>query len=207
MKDIKVGIIDYGAGNNSSVKNSLKELGIRSIISKKPIELEKCDIIIIPGVGSYTYAMQELTSRDLIRFIKRHVLEKRGLIGICLGMQILTDAGCEGGNTEGLGLIEGKTYSMKNGSVKTGWDRVKIKKNDISKWWLESSKDAYLYFNHSYYVVVDEQYIIAVSEYNPDVPAIIRKDNIIGLQFHPEKSQEEGRKLLYNTLLELTDGY
>lgn len=207
MKDIKVGIIDYGAGNTTSVNNSLKQLGIRGIISQDTIELEKCDTIIIPGVGSYTYAMKELRSKNLVEFIKEFVLSKKGLIGICLGMQILTDAGCEGGYSEGLGLIEGKTYSMRNSVVKTGWDRIDIKNHYINREWLKSSNDAYLYFNHSYYVVIDEQYIIATSKNDPDVPAIIRKDNIIGIQFHPEKSQKDGRMLLYNAVSELTNGY
>ena len=207
MRRSKVGIIDYGAGNTASVKSSLTQLGIRSIISKDPIELSKCDIIIIPGVGSYTYAMKELRSRRLVKFIKEFVQDKKGVLGICLGMQILTESGCEGGYSEGLGLIEGKTCSMKDSIVKTGWDKVKIKEETLNKEWLKTSKESYLYFNHSYYVVVDEQYIIATSEYDPDVPSIIRKDNIIGIQFHPEKSQEDGRILLYNAVLELTDGY
>ena len=205
MKNVKAGIVDYGAGNTASVKNTLKSIGVRSIISSQQEELEKCELIIIPGVGSYNYAMKELKNRGLTEFLKRWSMNGKGLIGICLGMQILTEVGYEGGEIEGLGIIEGKTIAMSQNKVKTGWDRLRVEQRLKNNDWIKDSELAYFYFNHSYRVQVDKRYIVAFSGQNNNVPSVIKRRNVIGLQFHPEKSQGEGRRLLYNAVLEVTN--
>ena len=205
MRNVKAGIVDYGAGNTASVRNTLRSIGIRSIISNEIEELDKCKLVIIPGVGSYHYAMKELRKRNLSEFLKNWFTKGKGLIGICLGMQILTEVGYEGGEIEGLGIIEGRTIAMSQNKVKTGWDQLKVKQKLENEKWIKDSELAYFYFNHTYHVEVDKRYIVAYSGQNNNVPSVIKRRNVIGLQFHPEKSQGEGRRLLYNAVLEVTN--
>lgn len=202
-----IGIVDYNAGNITSVERALKSLGIDFVLSKKPEELEKCDKLIFPGVGEAAYAMTQLKETGFDEFLKRKCKEGIPLLGICLGSQIIFDWS-EEGNTKCLGLIKGKIRyfeSIKTGLSKEGfkipqigWNNLTVKHggSPILKGVKEGSD---FYFVHSYVICPEDENVIKASaEHGIEVPAVIQSGNIFACQFHPEKSGEEGLKILKN---------
>ena len=202
-----IGIVDYNAGNITSVERALKSLGIDFVLSKKPEELEKCDKLIFPGVGEAAYAMTQLKETGFDEFLKRKCKEGIPLLGICLGSQIIFDWS-EEGNTKCLGLIKGKIRyfeSIKAGLSKEGfkipqigWNNLTVKHggSPILKGVKEGSD---FYFVHSYVICPEDENVIKASaEHGIEVPAVIQSGNIFACQFHPEKSGEEGLKILKN---------
>ena len=202
-----IGIVDYNAGNITSVERALKSLGIEFVLSKKPEELENCDKLIFPGVGEAAYAMTQLKETGFDEFLKRKCKEGIPLLGICLGSQIIFDWS-EEGNTKCLGLIKGKIRyfeSIKAGLSKEGfkipqigWNNLTIKHggSPILKGVKEGSD---FYFVHSYVICPEDENVIKASaEHGIEVPAVIQSGNIFACQFHPEKSGEEGLKILKN---------
>jgi glutamine amidotransferase len=192
-----VTIVDYELGNLGSLRKALETVGIEYIISGKKEDVENSDAIILPGVGAFRDAIEFIEKNNLKESIKRHVDDGKFLIGICLGMQLFYDKSYENGCYEGLGLLEGDVVKLKSKKVPhMGWNNLNIKKEEpITK---GLSDEDYVYFVHSYYAVGDEKDTLAFSEYELTVPAIVRKGNIIGFQFHPEKSGEIGEKILKN---------
>lgn len=189
---MKIGIIDYGAGNIASVKNALVKLGVESIISSDPNELNEADKIIFPGVGHARMAMDNLKKFGLIDFIKA---TNKPLLGICLGMQLLGKFS-EEGDTTCIGVFD---FSVKRFKINLkcphmGWNKVKI--NDSNLFQGVPSGD-WLYFVHSYYVDKSIN-SIAESSYEIDFSIAVSKNNFLGVQFHPEKSGESGLKILQN---------
>ena len=202
-----IGIVDYNAGNITSVERALKSLGIDFVLSKKPEELENCDKLIFPGVGEAAYAMTQLKETGFDEFLKRKCKEGIPLLGICLGSQIIFDWS-EEGNTKCLGLIKGKIRyfeSIKAGLSKEGfkipqigWNNLTVKHggSPILKGVKEGSD---FYFVHSYVICPEDENVIKASaEHGIEVPAVIQSGNIFACQFHPEKSGEEGLKILKN---------
>lgn len=202
-----IGIVDYNAGNITSVERALKSLGIEFVLSKKPEELENCDKLIFPGVGEAAYAMTQLKETGFDEFLKRKCKEGIPLLGICLGSQIIFDWS-EEGNTKCLGLIKGKIRyfeSIKAGLSKEGfkipqigWNNLTVKHggSPILKGVKEGSD---FYFVHSYVICPEDENVIKASaEHGIEVPAVIQSGNIFACQFHPEKSGEEGLKILKN---------
>lgn len=198
-----IGIIDYGAGNLKNVYNALLRLGYESVITSDIDVLNKCDKLIIPGVGAFEDGMIGLKEKNLIPFLDNWVTEGKYLLGICLGMQLLFNRSYEMGEHEGLGYINGevvpfdipKEYKVPH----MGWNELVINKNDDIVKNINSGE--YVYFVHSYHAdKMDDENLIAYSEYHYKVPAIVRKGNVIGMQFHPEKSDKTGEKLLLNFL-------
>lgn len=202
-----VGIIDYNAGNITSVERALKSLGIEYILSKSPADLEKCDKLIFPGVGDAAYAMKELEQTGFDNFIKEKTAAKIPLLGICLGSQIIFEFSQEG-NTNCLGLIKGSINhfysidsSLKDSELKVphmGWNNLEFKNGDcpILK---GISAESDFYFVHSYVICPqDDSVIKACADYGIKVPAVIQKDNIFACQFHPEKSGKVGLQILKN---------
>ena len=202
-----IGIVDYNAGNITSVERALKSLGIEFVLSKKPEELENCDKLIFPGVGEAAYAMTQLKETGFDEFLKRKCKEGLPLLGICLGSQIIFDWS-EEGNTKCLGLIKGKIRyfeSIKAGLSKEGfkipqigWNNLTVKHggSPILKGVKEGSD---FYFVHSYVICPEDENVIKASaEHGIEVPAVIQSGNIFACQFHPEKSGEEGLKILKN---------
>lgn len=202
-----IGIVDYNAGNITSVERALKSLGIDFVLSKKPEELENCDKLIFPGVGEAAYAMTQLKETGFDEFLKRKCKEGIPLLGICLGSQIIFDWS-EEGNTNCLGLIKGKIRyfeSIKAGLSKEGfkipqigWNNLTVKHggSPILKGVKEGSD---FYFVHSYVICPEDENVIKASaEHGIEVPAVIQSGNIFACQFHPEKSGEEGLKILKN---------
>lgn len=193
----KVLIIDYKVGNHQSVANALKFLGYEFLVSSDKKEIEKASSYILPGVGAFDEAMKNLKELDLIDELKRQVLEnKKPLLGICLGMQVLATQSEEGGLYEGLNFIPGKIVKFKDKGLRiphVGWNKVNVKvKKPL---FTTISKDTNFYFDHSYHFTCDEKYVAATSLYGDSVVAAVAKDNIFGTQFHPEKSQINGLRI------------
>lgn len=201
-----IGIIDYNAGNITSVERALKSLNIDFILSKNPADLKNCDKLIFPGVGDAEYAMAQLNQLGFDKFILDSVKNNIPLLGICLGSQIIFDFSQEG-ETECLGLIKGQIKhlykideSLEQKGFKVphiGWNNLDVKKEcEILK---DVPQNADFYFVHSYVICPqDESVIAATADYGIQIPAVIHKDNIYACQFHPEKSGEPGLKILQN---------
>jgi glutamine amidotransferase len=197
-------IIDYGMGNLASVERAFEKLGVDVKISSREEDLRNAKSLILPGVGAFRDAIRLLDESGLSTVIKEEVAKGKYLIGICLGMQLLYEKGYEYGEYEGLGLIEGDIeYLDVNLKVPhMGWNNLRFNKQDpILKY---INEDEYVYFVHSYYAVSDNQELVAYSDYEKRVPAIVRKNNVYGIQFHPEKSGETGQNILkaYKEIIE-----
>ena len=202
-----IGIIDYNAGNITSVERALKSLGIDFLLSKKTSELESCSKLIFPGVGDAAYAMTQLKESGFDKFIKEKTEAGTPLLGICLGSQIIFDWS-EEGDTKCLGLVKGKIRyfdSIKPGLSKEGFKIPQIGWNNLTEKnggspILKGVKDnADFYFVHSYVICPEDASVIKAScDYGIEVPSVIQSGNIFACQFHPEKSGEEGLKILKN---------
>ncbi|MEA3347229.1 MAG: imidazole glycerol phosphate synthase subunit HisH [Candidatus Auribacterota bacterium] len=198
MSDDKVLIIDYNVGNHQSVANALDFLGYKYFVSGRKEDILKADFYILPGVGAFGEAMQNLQQLGVVDILKREIIEKeKPILGICLGMQILAEHSMENGYHEGLGLIEGrvdKIEARKGFRVPhVGWNTLDIMRKDPL--FLKTEEDTSFYFDHSYHFICKEPYIYASCSYGSKLIAAVRKNNIFGVQFHPEKSQNSGLKL------------
>lgn len=195
-----IGIVDYGMGNINSVYNSLNYLGYEARIVKAAQEMVHCTHLIIPGVGAYNKAMANIRELGLEAPISHHLKAGKPLLGICLGMQILSDSGDEGGGTNGLGFIPGSVQFLELGSLPVphvGWNALNFNfEHPICK---NLKRHVDFYFVHSYYFhTTNEAHVLASTDYGKQFPAIVAKDNIVGIQFHPEKSQDNGLLLIEN---------
>jgi len=198
-----VGIINYGAGNVFSVFTSVKTCGYTPFIIEKYKDIKRADIIIIPGVGSFDNGMKFFIETGIGEEIKEEIGKGKLFLGICLGLQLLFDRS-EEGNLEGLGIFDGivRKFISPDNTVKIphmGWSIVKQIKNDIL--FLNIPDKSYFYFAHSYYVEIKEKDIIyGITEHCISFPSVIKKNNVVGVQFHPEKSGKNGLKFLKNFL-------
>jgi imidazole glycerol-phosphate synthase subunit HisH len=190
-------ILDYGVGNLLSVAQGFSRVGIDTIISKDKEVIRNAKSLILPGVGAFEDAMLALKNSGLIPLIMEHVEKKKYLIGICLGMQLLYETSYEDGVHEGLGLLKGSINYL-DIDLKVphmGWNQLYLEKKDnpILKYIKERE---YVYFVHSYYVKSSNNELIAYTNYQELIPAIVNEGFIYGTQFHPEKSGETGLNLL-----------
>ncbi len=201
MTKLKVGIIDYGIGNLSSIKGILSKLGFSFIISSDHLALKESDLILLPGVGAFKPAMESIKQNGLDNFIYEMVNNQKPIIGICLGMQLLGRSSNEGGYHEGLNLISEDVFHFEDHSCHIGWnDTIIVRKDNL----FDITSDCELYFNHSYAFKSNLENTVAETEYKKQkFSSIIRKGKIVGLQFHPEKSQTSGLILLKNIILGL----
>ena len=198
-------IVDYGMGNLGSIKNMFKYLGVESTIQSDVDKIKRASKILLPGVGSFDTAMQKINRGDLREVLDEKALKEQvPILGICLGMQLLTK-NSEEGELDGLGWIDAKSISFKyrvDSQLKIphmGWNIVR--KNQKSKLTegFELFDESRFYFVHSYFVrVEDEKNSILKTEYGVEFDSAIQKDNIFGVQFHPEKSHKFGMKLFEN---------
>lgn len=187
-------IIDYGAGNLFSVKNALDYLGIENKITKNAEDLRAADRLILPGVGAFPDAMRMLNESGLVGVIKEEV-QKKPLLGICLGMQMLFEKGFEFEETDGLGLIKGSVKLMTPENLAVphiGWNELEL--NKPCK--LLEKGGEYVYFVHSYAADCPSDNVAAYCDYGMKVPALVFNGNVYGAQFHPEKSGETGLEML-----------
>ncbi len=197
-----IAVIDYDMGNLHSACKGLEKAGAIPKITDSSLELEQADGIVLPGVGAFDPAMQHLRERNLVAPIKAAIEVGKPFLGICLGLQILFDAS-EEGNEAGLGIIPGKVRRFQKEEDITiphmGWNRLKFAQPDLSLW-QNLPDNPYVYFVHSYYVhPLDRQIIAAeVTHGSQQVTAAIARDNLMAVQFHPEKSADNGLQILYN---------
>ena len=196
-------IVNYGMGNLGSVQNMYKRIGVPSEISGDPAIIAKSTRLLLPGVGAFDAAMQKIADSGLLTVLNKKVLEdKVPTLGICLGMQLLTNSS-EEGILQGLGWIPAKTVKFKfapDSKLKVphmGWNYVFSKKD--SPLTDNLPEEPRFYFVHSYFVQCDnEEDVLTTTPYGSDFHSIIQKDNVYGAQFHPEKSHKYGMKLLAN---------
>lgn len=193
-------IIDYGMGNLKSVYNALKKVNFDCQISSEVTDIEMADKLILPGVGAFKDAMDNLQNLDLILPIRKKVNDGCPLLGICLGMQMLFEEGYECELRKGLGFIEGKIKLMNSKEnlkiPHIGWNRLEF--NRENKILNNINKESFVYYVHSFMAteMIDEN-LIAYSKYGDiNIPGIVNKGNVYGMQFHPEKSGEVGLKIL-----------
>ena len=197
-----IGIIDYGAGNLRSVFNAFRYLGQDVKICEGPKEISFFDRIVLPGVGSSKDAMEGLVSRDLVAPIIGHIEAGKPFLGICLGLQLLFDRSEESGGCDCLGLVSGevKLFPGDKGLKvpQIGWNTVSIEKEGCP-FFKGIKNDTYFYFVHSYYCEKGKKdHTLGVTEYGVSYTSALWKDNIFAVQFHPERSQENGLKVLEN---------
>ncbi|EGL82930.1 Imidazole glycerol phosphate synthase subunit hisH [Caldalkalibacillus thermarum TA2.A1] len=198
-------VIDYGMGNLHSVSKALERIGYDYKVTSDKEDLQQADGLILPGVGAFPDAMKELQRLGLDSAICHLVQEGKPLLGICLGMQLLFEESEEGGIHKGLSLLKGRVCRFPGKTAQgerykvphMGWNRLKLHQPDHPV--LEGVKGGYTYFVHSYYVTeLAEEDLIASALYFERVPAIVGRANVLGTQFHPEKSGPTGMALLVN---------
>lgn len=196
-----IGIIDYDAGNIKSVEKALAYIGEETIVSRDPEVLLKADKAILPGVGSFGQAMENLHRYNLVPVIKDMVKNNTPFLGICLGLQLLFESSEETPGVEGIGILKGKILRIPPAEglkiPHMGWNSIKIKKG--ARLFKDIPEDSYVYFVHSYYLKAGrEEDVTATTEYSALIHASVEHDNVFACQFHPEKSSEIGLKILKN---------
>ena len=195
-----ISIIDYGLGNLKSVHKALKSLGFTSKITSSIKDINNCNGIIFPGVGSFGDCMKELDKRDLINSLKKSISSGKPFMGICLGLQILFERSEESPNVEGLSILKGEISKIKfDKDLKVphmGWNKINIIKDSSILQGIDS--DTWMYFVHSFKFNNDLKITDSVSSYGEIFSASINKDNIFATQFHPEKSSKVGLTILKN---------
>ena len=195
-----IAILDYGVGNLFSLRSSLSCLGLESKLTADPGELRAADRIILPGVGAFGDAMDKLKDTGLVPLI-REESQKKPLLGICLGMQLLFDESCEYGRHEGLGFVPGRIASLaedlEDRRLKVphiGWNASRIVRDDPLFKYVRDGE--YVYYVHSFYGRDCAESTLATSEYGLTVTGVVRRGLVWGTQFHPEKSGDTGLRLL-----------
>lgn len=202
-----ISIVDYGVGNIFNIQKCLSNIGEKFIITNSESVINNSNIILLPGVGSFGYASKKLKEKNLDTILKNNVNKGKFLIGTCLGMQLLLNKSSENGLHTGLGLINGHVEHLKNLYINKnqikfpciGYSKLNLVNNDLKI--KNTINNKYFYFVHSYYANIKKKFIVANNKYfNKEYPAIIRKDNVIGLQFHFEMSGVSGQNLISKIL-------
>ena len=197
MSTLTIGIVDYGVGNLGSIHRTLRNLGYRCRVSRHPGELSETDLLLLPGVGAFPVAMQALHDCFLVEYLQQQARQGKPIVGICLGMQLLADASTEYRLTAGLGLIPGEVTPLQNVRWHIGWNTIEVLNGDQL---LQSSDGQSFYFNHSFVFEAAHEYQIGAARLARPLTAAVRRGSVVGLQFHPEKSQIAGRTLLRNVI-------
>lgn len=198
-----IAVIDYGMGNLRSVQKALEKVGARTCVTSDPADLKRCSKVVFPGVGAFGDAMKELKRRGLVDPIKDAIADGKPFLGLCLGLQLLFEKSEEAPGVKGLSVLKGEVrrFRFPKGGLKVphmGWNS--ISKHGHGAGILKGIPDgSYVYFVHSYYVKPkDRKNILTKTFYGIDFVSGVCKDNVYGLQFHPEKSQALGLKILKN---------
>ena len=194
-----IAIIDYGMGNLRSVEKGFEKAGVRVKIVSDPKEVDRADGVVLPGVGAFADAMENLKKTGMDLAVKRTVAEERPLLGICLGLQLLFEASEEWGHSKGMGIFPGKVRRLPEGLKipHMGWNQVQFKgKPAIFE---GVPDDSAFYFVHSYYVDPDEDLVtVGVTDYGIKFTSAVAHKNTFAIQFHPEKSSTLGLQILRN---------
>jgi glutamine amidotransferase len=204
-----IGIVDYNMGNLASVINAFAKVGADARVESNPAKLQDYDKLILPGVGAFGDAMENLQERGMAEAIKHYAASGKPLLGICLGMQLLFESSEEFGTTQGLGLIPGKVVAFDEERFDhplkvphMGWNelfQVKSEERRVkSELFNNLPEEFYLYFVHSYHAVCDDRYAIGKTYYGYEFVSAVQNGNIYGIQPHPEKSHSNGLKIIEN---------
>ncbi len=203
MTKLTVGIVDYGVGNHNSVHNALKYLDLRCLVSNDHTVLTACDLLLLPGVGAFRSAMQALESKGLDLFLAEQAARHKPILGICLGMQLLGKSSSENGWTAGLGLIPGDVVKLGTGCWHIGWNTATLQKPDPL---FNVAHNQDFYFNHSYVYQALNEFVVCTSSFGGmHFGSVVRAGKVVGVQFHPEKSQRSGYALLNSVIKGLCD--
>lgn len=193
-----IAIIDYRMGNLRSVAKALEKVGAEVLVTSKSKDIRRAAAIVLPGVGAFGQGMKHLKELGIISCLWDEVKNGKPFLGICLGLELLFSKSYEHGIHKGLGLVEGevKRFPQRLKVPHMGWNQVNTKKPELFE---EVPNNSYFYFVHSYYVLPKDKSIIrATTDYGVEFTSVIQKDNVWGVQFHPEKSQELGLRILKN---------
>ena len=198
-----IAIVDYNMGNLASVQNAFAKLGKDTVVESDPAKFKEYDKLVLPGVGAFGDAMEHLRERNMIDAIKEFASSGKPMFGICLGMQLLFESSEEFGSHDGLGLIKGKVvhfdaekFDQPLKIPHMGWNRMFTKEHPLFE---GLDENHYLYFVHTYHVVCDDKSdIIGRTDYGYEFTSAVAHNNIMGIQPHPEKSHENGLKILEN---------
>ncbi|MBO5009998.1 MAG: imidazole glycerol phosphate synthase subunit HisH [Clostridia bacterium] len=195
-----IAIIDYGVGNLFSLRSSLDMIGAESVVTSDPETIRSADKILLPGVGAFEDAKRKLSESGLDKLILELVAGGKKIMGICLGMQMLFERSLEYGEHKGLGLLSGSVIPMQGTIPEVlqiphiGWNRLNVvSEHPVFKY---TKNGDYVYFVHSYYASGCEDSLLATTDYGINITAAVAKDNVAGMQFHPEKSGECGLNIL-----------
>ncbi|MBN2897606.1 MAG: imidazole glycerol phosphate synthase subunit HisH [Clostridia bacterium] len=192
-----IGIIDYGVGNIGSLTWALKKQGLSVIVSNDIEVLKQCKGLILPGVGAFRDGIGNIEKYNLKDFIIAFAETGKPIVGICLGMQLLYEIGRENGEYQGIGLLKGSIEKIDGERLPhMGWNELVVKREDPLVAGLKASD--HVYYVHSYFALSSGEEVVAYSDYYNQIPGIVRSDNIIGFQFHPEKSGAVGEQLIRN---------
>ncbi len=195
-----IGIIDYGVGNLHSVQKAVEYVGGKALVTNDPEKIMSADKVILPGVGAFKDGFDGLEKRNLVSVIKEFAATGKPLLGICLGMQLLFEESEEQGIHQGLGLVPGRVVTFTDPTLKIpqiGWNTISLDKE--SPLFSDLRTGDYVYFNHTYYCCPqDNEDILTSTDYGVSFSSAVNRGNIYGVQFHPEKSQKTGLKILQN---------
>ena len=194
-----IAVIDYGVGNLFSLCSSLERIGTEAVVTADPEVIAKADKLILPGVGAFADAAQKLRDSGLDVLICEQVAKGKEIMGICLGMQMLFEKSYEFGEHKGLGLLKGSVIPME-GTIPPelkiphiGWNALHFKPSKLLRYIKEGD---FVYFVHSFYATDCEESVIATTEYGKELTAVVQQGNVMGCQFHPEKSGQVGLQIL-----------
>lgn len=192
-------IIDYGVGNLRSVEKAFAATDCEAIVSSKETDLRAAQKLVLPGVGAFGACMRALSERGFDELVRERVEAGTPLLGVCVGMQILFEESDEFGATPGLGLLRGRVRRFSDELVvpHVGWNRIQQRQSHVL--FDGVANGSFFYFVHSYYCEPEDKSVVAgETEYGLNYASVVAKDNICGVQFHPEKSQDAGLRLLQN---------
>src|SRR3990172_2353830 len=195
-----VAIVDYGMGNLRSVEKGCLKVGLTPLVTSSPLEVQQAKAVVLPGVGAFHDCIRELTRLNLLDTIIQSIKNGKPYLGICLGLQILFTESEEFGHYEGMNIFPGQVIRFRSSNLKVphmGWNRLNFHKESPLLEGIEPG--SFFYFVHSYYVVPDDPSIaLASTDYGVNFTSMICKDNVFACQFHPEKSQSVGLRMLHN---------